>query len=213
MIDFLTINITNSILIILLITVLIFFCLYIYLDNKILKKQIEELRKENKNLLEKKIISQENVDTMSIKNISNEKINDYNNEKINITSSLNKEKIEPQQKEIANKYAYTQNNEEKTNKEFNLSELINKNNVISIKEKESSKEKEYDYLQEISNRLTEELKPQTIELTEYEKKQEEQAVISYKELLKFKDNNYIDEQKQETINFIEELKNLRNSLK
>ena len=44
-----------------------------------------------------------------------------------------------------------------------------------------------DYLQEISNNLQEELTPQTIELTGYEKIQEEQAIISYKELLSLKE--------------------------
>ena len=229
MIDFLSISITNGILILLLITVLIFFCLYLYSDNKILKKQIEELRQENKSLLEKKIKKQESVDAISIHNISNEKINiDYNerlkikeekntkekdnNIDINITPSQEEKSIEPKEQI----YNPPQNNFYNTQKksipnDFNLSDLINKNTNISLNKIE--KNNEYDYLQELSNKLNEELKPQTIELTEYEKKQEEQAVISYKELLKFKDNNYILDEKQETVNFIEELKNLRNSLK
>ena len=69
MIDFLSMSISNFILIFLLVTVLIFFCLYLYNDNKKLKEQIEELRKENKSLLEKKILKQESFDSISIKNI------------------------------------------------------------------------------------------------------------------------------------------------
>ena len=351
MIDFLSISIANGILMFLLITVLVFFCLYLYIDNKKLKEQIEELRKENKSLLEKKIMKQESVDAISIKNISNEKVNiDYNerlnikttapqngssfntqekinnqlknnNEKntsININNSreivndnqeiinLNEEPVNSNQelfnnneeivssmkeiinsnqefnnsyrkiinnaeelnidyRDLINNDKYLDNNfkgashpyqetidklikqansykEEIPNKEtihynhqleekinshrasnpstaespksssFNLSELINTNNhTTNIINPEPVKE--YDYLQEISNRLNEELKPQTIELTDYEKKQEEQAVISDQELLKFKSSNSITPEKQETINFIEELKSFRNSLK
>ena len=250
MIDFLSISITNGILIFLLITVLIFFCLYLYSDNKILKKQIEELRKENKSLLEKKIMNQENVDALSIKNISDEKLNINDNERLNIKEPIQKEDIKNNNhkesslvndvsKEITNikdkkenfyqeekipkeefKYQklptsiaenYNNLNNQSINTGFNLSELINKNNSTNLNKLETLTE--YNYLEELSNRLNEELKPQTIELTEYEKKQEEQAVISYKELLKFKDNNQLIDEKQETINFIEELKSLRNSLK
>ena len=83
-IGLLNIIFVNFILIFLLVTVLIFFCLYLYNDNKKLKEQIEELRKENKSLLEKKILKQESFDSISIKNISQEKSNIDLNEKLNI---------------------------------------------------------------------------------------------------------------------------------
>lgn len=280
MIDFLSISITNGILIFLLITVLIFFCLYLYSDNKKLKKQMDELISENKILLEKKIKTQESVDTIAIKNISDEKIKEEYNERLNISKKENKlketspkitidkknntnmkEKNINNGKEIKNvdklapknnsykeeiyhqEIAYhntnqkiqslneieSYNTKEKINNyldsfntlstpktsNFDLSELIN-NNTKTTNITNQQEIKEYNYLEEISNRLSEELKPQTIELTDYEKRQEEQAVISYKELLKYKDNNNNNnmyDEKQETINFIEELKNLRNSLK
>ena len=277
MIDFLSISITNGILIFILITVLIFFCLYLYSDNKKLKKQMDELISENKILLEKKIKTQESVDTIAIKNISDEKIKEEYNEKLNIPKKENeiketspnltidkknntnmKEENINNDKEIKNtntpnpkdntykEEVYHQeipyhntdpkiqslnefesyNTKEKINNyldsfntlstpktnSFDLSELIN-NNTTPTNITNHQEIKEYNYLEEISNRLNEELKPQTIELTDYEKRQEEQAVISYKELLKYKDNNNVYDEKQETINFIEELKNLRNSLK
>ena len=204
MIDFLSMSISNFILIFLLVTVLIFFCLYLYNDNKKLKEQIEELRKENKSLLEKKILKQESVDSFAIKNISQEKVNIDLNEKLNINIKPEEENIK---EEIKNTYSYY-NTKETENKNFNINEFINKKEVSSRKEISNN-----DYLKELSNKLSEEIKPQTIELTDYEKKQEEQAVISYKELLKFKNSDEIIDDKQDTINFIEELKNLRNSLK
>lgn len=214
MIDFLSISISNIILIILLIGVLILFCLYLYIDNKRLKEQLEELRKENKSLLEKKIKNQVDVDAVSIEKISTEKNTLDNNEKI--TTKVNNEeqnisKEVPIYKEKTNNYSYYSPNDNFTRNNFNLSELINRNDLTKLNAEK--KVKEYDYLEEIQSRMNEELKPQTIELTDYEKKQEEQAVISYKELLRFKENNQYNDEKQETMKFIEELKSLRNSLK
>lgn len=214
MIGFLSISISNIILIILLIGVLILFCLYLYVDNKRLKEQLEELRKENKSLLEKKIKNQVDVDAVSIEKISTEKNTLDNDEKIT-TKVNNKEqnisKEVPTYKEKNNKYSYSKPDNNFNGNNFNLSELINRNDLTKLNAEK--KVKEYDYLEEIQSRMNEELKPQTIELTDYEKKQEEQAVISYKELLRFKENNQYNDEKQETMRFIEELKNLRNSLK
>ena len=104
MIDFLSINVTNTILIILLIAVLVLFCLYLYTDNRRLKAQLEEIRKENKTLLEKKIKNQVDVDAVSIQKISTE------NEK-NITDNLEKIDIKK--------------NEEPIEKTINVSKEVN----------------------------------------------------------------------------------------
>ena len=209
MIDFLSMSISDFILIFLATSVLIFFCLYLYNDNTKLKEQIEELRKENRSLLEKKIMNQESFDSISIKNISQEKSNIDLNEKLNINIKPEEEYIK---EEIKNTYSYY-NTKETPKPNFNINEFISKNNVPSKKEPSIKKEiSNNDYLKELSNKLSEEIKPQTIELTDYEKKQEEQAVISYKELLKYKTNEEIINDKEDTLNFIEELKNLRNSL-
>lgn len=216
MIDFLSISITNIILIILLIGVLILFCLYLYIDNKRLKEQLEEIRKENKSLLEKKIKNQVDVDAVSIQKISTEKTTLDNNEKINTKldnkeQNISKEVPIHKETEKINKYSYYNQNDNSNENNFNLTDLINRNDLTKLNREKTIKE--YDYLEEIQSRMNEELKPQTIELTDYEKKQEEQAVISYKELLRFKENNQYNDEKQETMKFIEELKNLRNSLK
>lgn len=106
-----------------------------------------------------------------------------------------------------------QNNIEKIS--FNLNDYVKNGKSISKKSCSPSKLKSskdnQDYLKEISKKMADELKPQTIELTDYEKDQEENAIISYQELLNVKDKiNILND--DETVDFIEELKKLRNSL-
>ena len=89
---------------------------------------------------------------------------------------------------------------------FNVDEFVKR-------DKSTSEISTSDYLENISNAISEEIKPQTIELTGYEKEQEENAIISYKELLKAsKSSNSVNVSQEDTSEFIEELKNLRNSL-
>ena len=68
------------------------------------------------------------------------------------------------------------------------------------------------YVQFIVERMEEEVRPSNIELTDYERKQEEEAIISYDELLKVKDKIYNITDDEETDEFIDELKNLRTDL-
>lgn len=65
------------------------------------------------------------------------------------------------------------------------------------------------FASEIVERIEEEIKPSNIELTDYEKKQEEEAIISYDELLKVKDKIYNITEDEETDEFIDELKSFR----
>ena len=65
------------------------------------------------------------------------------------------------------------------------------------------------FASEIVDRMEEEIKPSNIELTDYEKKQEEEAIISYDELLKVKDKIYNITEEEETDEFIDELKSFR----
>ena len=60
--------------------------------------------------------------------------------------------------------------------------------------------------------MEEEVKPQTIELTDYERQQEEEAIISYQELLKAKDRIYKITDDEEIDSFIDELKEFRTNL-
>lgn len=65
------------------------------------------------------------------------------------------------------------------------------------------------FASEIVEKMEKESAPSNIELTEYEKKQEEEAIISYDELLKVKDKIYNITDDEETDEFIDELKNFR----
>ena len=66
-----------------------------------------------------------------------------------------------------------------------------------------------DFASDVVSRMEKDVKPSNIELTEYEKKQEEEAIISYDELLKVKDKIYNITEDEETDEFIDELKNFR----
>ena len=79
-------------------------------------------------------------------------------------------------------------------------------------EENSSSMSNQQFIEEISKRLAEEVEPQTIELTDYEKRQEEEAIISYKELLKVKDRLYKITDDEEIDTFIDELKEFRTNL-
>lgn len=92
-----------------------------------------------------------------------------------------------------------------TNK-FDINEFIKKEPNQTTK-----KINRTDYLKQVSDQIANEIKPQTIELTDYEKEEEENAIISYKELLNVKDQIKILDD-EETGDFIEDLKKLRNSL-
>ena len=86
-------------------------------------------------------------------------------------------------------------------------------NTNTIDQKEETKQEKLSFAEEISKKMEEELKPQTIELTDYEKQQEEEAIISYQELLKTnKDRLYNITDEEETVDFINELKSFRSSL-
>lgn len=69
------------------------------------------------------------------------------------------------------------------------------------------------FASEIVRKMEEEIKPSNIELTDYEKKQEEEAIISYDELLKVKDKIYNITEDEEDSDFIDELKSFRLDLK
>ena len=97
-----------------------------------------------------------------------------------------------------------------SNQDFNINEFIPQDEKVVSRPK--TKKTTTDYLEEISAKIAGELNPQTIELTEYEKVQEEQAVISYQELLALKDKGELQAEEDENINFIEDLREFRNKL-
>lgn len=107
---------------------------------------------------------------------------------------------------------YTVSNDEN---DYDLDEIyLREESVSPLEEMEDS----YDvndnmkFASEIVSRMEEEMKPSNIELTDYEKKQEEEAIISYDELQKVKDKIYNITEDEETEDFIDELKIFRSDL-
>ena len=91
-----------------------------------------------------------------------------------------------------------------------------KNNKISFADMKQTyvkkEEKPKNFMEEVSEKLSRELKPQTIELTDYEQKQEDEAIISYQELLANKDKTFNISDEEEDEDFISALKSFRDSL-
>ena len=123
--------------------------------------------------------------------------------KIKVTSYVKKEEIPENNKNI-------NTSEESNNISKSLDDPNNQNNITQNNTTQNNK----DYLQEISEKIASELTPHTIELTDYEKQQEEEAIISYQELLKTKDNNEdnYENDDEEIDSFIDELKKFRTNL-
>ena len=190
-------------------------------SNKQISKPVEYIKENKKNITtipnsirQESInkISSEHKNSSNIKptlnnyaKVSNDRVKNYQKNTIsthsNITSPVslsNKENNEKQDAFDMNKLT------------LDLNEFIKKSEKVVPKIKE--KPPHPDYLKEISEKMANELKPQTIELTDYEKAQEEHAIISYQELLALKDRLTIIDDDEGTVNFIEELKNLRNRL-
>lgn len=108
---------------------------------------------------------------------------------------------------------YTVSNKEE---DYDLDDIYLREDSISpLEEMEDSYEvnDNMKYAGEIVSRMEEEIKPSNIELTDYEKKQEEEAIISYDELQKVKDKIYNITEDEETDEFIDELKNFRLDLR
>ena len=91
-----------------------------------------------------------------------------------------------------------------------------KNNKISFADMKQTYVKKEDkprnFMEEVSEKLSREIKPQTIELTDYEQKQEDEAIISYQELLANKDKTFNISDDEEDEDFISALKSFRDSL-
>lgn len=134
-------------------------------------------------------------------NYNNSENNNLNDE--NINRNLNASNNDATRNNLSiDSYNYQQNNYDYVN-------------ARQDETKDAIKKDNYNEIEEISKKLEEELKPQTIELTDYEKKQEEEAIISYQELLEAKSKNNIteDDEDIDTEKFIDELKNFRTDLK
>ena len=138
--------------------------------------------------------------------------------KIKVTSYVKKEEIPENNKNINT--SEESNNISKSLDNPNNQNNITQNNITQNNTTQNNTtqnnttQNNKDYLQEISEKIASELTPHTIELTDYEKQQEEEAIISYQELLKTKDNNEdnYENDDEEIDSFIDELKKFRTNL-
>ena len=205
------------------------FCLYLYYDNKKLNKIIDELKLKNKNEYEKNVFKEDiiSIDNISkdIKEIEMKKaIAEEKKEDIVLVESkkkdegidekFNKDNINNNMVEVVKtknfkkKSTINSNNIKSEQIKFNIDDFIKKDNIYR---KLDSSKMNRDYLTEVSRELSNNMEPQTIELTAYEQEQEDNAIISYKELLDAnKKEEVIDDG---TVEFIEELKKFRNNLR
>lgn len=205
---FLSIEVTDILLAI--IVILFFFCLFMFNQNRKLRNRLKNLR------LEKESLDGNNKDIIPIREISDNIKEEIVNNDIDVEEYLLDEEIDDEEDDVAEvkKEYYSKNilqNKKKItspisiDNNFDVNEFVKKDNKIVNNDS-------YDYLKEVSDKLSNEVEAKTIELTEYEKKQEENAIISYKELLKVKDQIQTIDDEDETIEFIENLKNFRDNL-
>lgn len=118
------------------------------------------------------------------------------------TSPINIDREEPKEKEDYTKLA---NNINTTGIDLGEDSL----SPLEMMEDTYEANDNMKFASDIVERMQEEIKPSNIELTDYEKKQEEEAIISYDELLKVKDKIYNITDDEETDEFIDELKSFR----
>ena len=184
-----------------------------------LNKEKIEVKEETKQELNQPVKEEKVVE--SVIKVKQEKIS----EKVDIDKKDNITKKEegPYSKnvlrEISTRYQTSPISikKEENNDKVNIAS-ISKDEEPKVKEevvvqKEKTNQEKLSFAEEISKKMEEELKPQTIELTDYEKQQEEEAIISYQELLQTnKDRLYNITDEEETVDFIKELKSFRSSL-
>ena len=126
------------------------------------------------------------------------------------------EKFEKVRKEVEEEKEGGQVVMNEVNSKVNLNDFIKRDkgyiNLTTQNFKEDTKKENISFVEEISRKLESQLGPQTIELTDYEKEQEETAIISYKELLKVKEQLYEENIAKENEEFLKDLKALRSNL-
>ncbi len=187
-----------------------FFCVHLWKENNDLKIKNNNLLNEIKKLREEKIaLSLKQKDVISISTLNETKEtkqkdklkNDNLNEENTLTNFTPKSStnnsleanfhvpIKPTFSQSTSRVFEDKKNDTPPSSPIHLNEFIKQDNES---ESNMNTSKNRDYLEKLSNRLEQEAEPKTIELTEYEKNQEENAVISYHELLSLKGKEKTD---------------------
>lgn len=148
------------------------------------------------------------------------KVNQSNENNQNIVDRNSYQKEEVTQKKVfsnSNQFIYLDDDMEcdksildKEQIHFDLNDFVQRKEKVVPNIQENKKR--IDYLKDVSYQMAKELQPQTIELTDYEKDQEEHAVISYQELLALKDGIQVQNDEEDTIRFIDDLKKFKSHL-
>lgn len=170
---------------------LIIFSIVLVRKNKALINRISELEEANR-IDEGEPLVENYYQEEDISNIK--EVNSPNNNEI-----FQEEKTDSDGKEIYQKNV--------------LNDIVKQTSPVSITTSSSDPEnKKENYLESVSKSLEEHKETEPIELTNYEQQQEDDAIISYQELLGSQDKLYNITDEEEDSPFIEELKSFRKSL-
>lgn len=170
---------------------LIIFSIVLVRKNKALINRISELEEANR-IDEDEPLVENYYQEEDISNIK--EVNSPNNNEI-----FQEEKTDIDGKEIYQKNV--------------LNDIVKQTSPVSITTSSSNPEnKKENYLESVSKSLEEHKETEPIELTNYEQQQEDDAIISYQELLGSQDKLYNITDEEEDSPFIEELKSFRKSL-
>lgn len=203
--------------------------IFLLISNRNLRREINDLKMGNMILNREK--DREVTDIMSISELSKEDDRELNldidvDNKKDIKKEIKKSSgdvIDNMRSNLKNKTKVSVNSKRPYSKNILYSTVKNTSPValdVSVDDfnvseyvKNNKRENDNkDYLQAVKEALANENVPQPIVLTDYEKDQEENAIISCRELMNIgKKNN--SNTPDETLEFIEELKNFRNNLK
>ena len=170
---------------------LIIFSIVLVRKNKALINRISELEEANRIDVDEPLVENyyQEEDISNIK-----EVNSPNNNEI-----FQEEKTDSDGKEIYQKNV--------------LNDIVKQTSPVSITTSSSDPEnKKENYLESVSKSLEERKETEPIELTNYEQQQEDDAIISYQELLGSQDKLYNITDEEEDSPFIEELKSFRKSL-
>lgn len=209
---------------------LIFLSIVLVLKNKKLMRLLNEERnnvlEEDVPLIEKEDIIENNSEEIEENTVLQDNYDIVQNNEIEKKDNVIKEETGPYKKNVLremgtrmqtspisiSKNDVIYNTNENRNNDYELDEIyLREDSVSPLEMMEDAYEMSDNmrFASEIVERMEEEVKPSNIELTDYEKKQEEEAIISYDELLKVKDKIYNITEDEETDEFIDELKSFR----
>lgn len=170
---------------------LIIFSIVLVRKNKALINRISELEEANR-IDEDEPLVENYYQEEDISNIK--EVKSPNNNEI-----FQEEKTDSDGKEIYQKNVFN--------------DIVKQTSPVSITTSSSDPEnKKENYLESVSKSLEEHKETEPIELTNYEQQQEDDAIISYQELLGSQDKLYNITDEEEDSPFIEELKSFRKSL-